>query len=291
MNKYQRLVEFASTQRQTDIMTYLANNHTQPQASKKFGINVRGIGRMIESCKKRQNAVGEGDHFTAMTNLKDTGLNVDGTSTAYDKDGNPVLQWVKTSREVTDKLTAFKEAIEDMVSEVQPINKVKKPRHPVNNELLNVYITNDLHFGLLADKEETLDRDYSLEIADDTLRGAIDYLVDNAPASEAAIIADLGDTTEADNHKNVTPHSGNPLDVSSRYGKTLKTTMKAMRNLIEKALTKHKIVHFINVSGNQDPVTCLAIRGYITALFEKEPRVIVHDTDEPQKYYQHGSTL
>jgi len=178
-----------------------------------------------------------------------------------------------------------------MVSEVKPTNKVKKPTHKCNNELLNVYITNDLHFGLLADKEETLDRDYNLEIADDTLRGAIDYLVDNAPASEAAIIADLGDTTEADNHKNVTPHSGNPLDVSSRYGKTLKTTMKAMRNLIEKALTKHKIVHFINVSGNHDPVTCLAIRGYITALFEKEPRVIVHDTDAPQKYFQHGSTL
>ena len=81
MNKYQRLVEFASTQRQTEIMAYLANNHTQPQASKKFGINVRGIGRMIESCKKRQNAVGEGDQVIGKTNLRDTGLAVKGTST------------------------------------------------------------------------------------------------------------------------------------------------------------------------------------------------------------------
>lgn len=290
MNKYERLTEFATTDRQTELITALIKTDNVKKAAKSIGINERGAYRMLKTIRKRQNAVGQGEHFTAMTNLKDTGLMVKGTSTLY-KDGEAQIQWVKTDREAVDKLAAFREAIEDMALEIKPIDKVKKPTYKLDEELLNVYITNDLHFGLLADKAETLDRDYNLDIADSTLRSAIDYLVDNSPSAEVAIIADLGDTTEQDNNKNVTPHSGNALDVSSRYGKTLRTTMKAMRNLIEKALTKHKTVHFINISGNHDPVTSLAIRGYISALFEKEDRVIVHDTDAPQKYYQHGSTL
>lgn len=139
--------------------------------------------------------------------------------------------------------------------------------------------------------DDTLDRDYDLNIAQEQLDHAIHYLVDNSPRADKAIIADLGDLLEIDDFKNQTPSSGHTLDVDGRYSKVMKVAMCAMVNLIETALTKHNTVHFINISGNHDVTTGHAIRAYVEAWYRNEPRVIVDTSPAPQKYFKHGRVL
>lgn len=157
--------------------------------------------------------------------------------------------------------------------------------------LLNLYITNDLHFGALAWADETKDRDYDLSIADETLDRAINYLVDNSPKAKVGIVCDLGDLLEADDFKNATPGHGHNLDVDGRYPKIIRTAMQAMVKMIDKALTRHEIVHFINISGNHDVTTGHAIRAFVEAWYRNEPRVIVDTRPTHQKYFQHGKQL
>lgn len=291
VNKYERYLEFCETKRQKEVVGKLAEGNTIKKASKSLGISERSVYATLALIKKKMTAVGKGDHFIADNNLVDSGLSVKGTSTLY-KDGEPTIQWVKTDKTVEDKAKALREAVEEIIAGAEgQAKKTKKPKHKLKEDLLNVYISNDLHFGAYMWGEETLDKDYDLDIAETQLDSAISYLVDNSPATKVAIVADLGDTTEGDNFKNSTPTSGHALDVDGRYSKVLKVAMLAMVNLVNKALEKHEIVHFINIGGNHDIVTSHSIRAFVEAWFRNEPRVIVDTSPAPQKYFLHGTTL
>ncbi len=292
VSKYERYLEFCDTPRQKEIVERVIKIGHVQKASKSLGINERSLYATLANIKKKMTAVGKGEHFIAENNLKDTGLGVKATSTAYNKDGEAVLQWVKTDKTTQDKAKALQEAVESIVADAEgQAKKTKKPKHKTDENLLNVYISNDLHFGAYMWGEETLDQDYDLSIAETQLENAIEYLVANSPATKVAIIADLGDTTEGDNFKNATPTSGHALDVDGRYSKVVTVAMMAMVNLINEALKKHEIVHFINIGGNHDVVTSHAIRAFVMAWFRNEPRVIVDTSPAPQKYYLHGTTL
>jgi len=289
MNKYKELLRHCDTDRRKELIKSLIKTGNIRESAKLTKMSERGAHRMLEKIRKRQSDAGEGSHFRAKTNLKDTGLIVKGTSTYYKhEDGG---QWVKTDREASDKLTAIKEAIEDMVANVLPTPPKARPKQQSNDELINVYISNDLHFGAYMWGEETLDRDYDLKIAEEQLDRAIDYLVENSPKTKVAIIADLGDTLEGDNFKNATPGHGHTLDVDGRYSKVVRVAMQSMVSLVNRALEKHDIVHFINIAGNHDIVTSHAIRAFVEAWFRNEPRVVVDTSPAPQKYFVHGSTL
>jgi len=292
ISKYERYLEVCETPRQKEIIKKLIEINHVKKAGKALGVKERTIYATLALLKKKMSAIGKGDHFIADSNLADTGLAVTGTSTAYNKDGEAVIQWVKTNKAVEDKAKALKDAIDAIVANAEGKATVTEvPTHSMDENLLNVYISNDLHFGAYMWGEETLDRDYDLTIADTQLKSAISYLVENSPATKVAIIADLGDTTEGDNFKNQTPTNGHNLDVDGRYSKVLTVAMEAMVNLVNEALKKHETVHFINIGGNHDIVTSHAIRAFVKAWFKDEPRVIVDTSPAPQKYYLHGSTL
>lgn len=213
-----------------------------------------------------------------------------GTSTLLDKEGNVKLQWVK--EKASDKAAAVQEAIDEILGSVEsryrPISKDLVPTH---DDKLTVYISNDVHLGALMWGEETGDRDWDLYIAEKTFKDAINDLVARSPYTEECIVVDLGDLTEMDDFKNMTPKSGNILDVDGRYPKVLKIAMECMVYFVERALEKHDIVRFYNISGNHDITTGYAIASFVSAWFKNEPRVIVDESPAKQKYYQFGTTL
>lgn len=133
--------------------------------------------------------------------------------------------------------------------------------------------------------------DWDTDKAIQTTQEAYDYLFETSPNSKVGIICDLGDLTEADNFENVTPMNKNPLDTDSRYPKVLRAAYQALIYAVTKALEKHEIVYFYNISGNHDKVTAHAVREVILATFKDNPRVIVCDSPTPIKYHQHGKTL
>lgn len=212
-------------------------------------------------------------------------------STLTDEEGNIKLQWIKEDRGATQALEAIQEAVESIMANVKAIAPIDKPIVVDNENLCNVYISNDLHIGALMEASETNDKEWNRDIAVQTVNASIDYLVDNSPITPVGIIVDLGDTTENDNYSNMTPKSGHKLDVDGRYHTILDVAMRAMVYMIEKALHKHEIVYFYNIGGNHDMATSHSIRMFVTAWFRNNPRVIVNDSPAAVKYFTHGTTL
>ena len=221
------------------------------------------------------------------------GYAIKGESVLLDDEDNVKMKWIKTDRSKEEQLLSLKDAITEIVSELDGKSKsVVCPKVSIQDEdLVNVYISNDLHIGALAWSEETGDRDYDLKIAREQIESAGHYLTKATPPSRVGIVVDLGDLTEMDDYKNATPHSGNVLDVDGRYSQVLRVAISSLIGLIDKAREKHPIVKFINIAGNHDITTALAVRFAIDAYYRNEPTVEVCVSPQHVKYYQHGKQL
>ena len=223
-------------------------------------------------------------------NIVSTGEFLKGTSTLYDAQGAIKQQWIKTDVGKEDSLEAYRQMIKELAQELPKVPKISKISTESKEDLATVYISNDIHFGLLTWDEET-GVNWDTNKAVETMEKAYDYLFECSPNSKVGIVVDLGDLTEADDFSNLTPHGKNPLDTDSRYPKVLKAAHKALRYAITKALQKHDIVYFYNIAGNHDVSSGHAVREVIEAVFEDNPNVMVSDSPNPIKYHQHGKTL
>jgi len=287
--RYEALREFCTTQRQTELIDTLKKIDNVKKAAKSIGMSERGAYRMLASMKKRQNAVGQGDHFIAMNNLKDTGLHVKGTSTLY-KDGEPTIQWVKTDRTAEDRIEAMRGAINEVVEDIRGTEKKTKAPKIVNKDCMAVYNIGDAHIGMLAHRDESGD-DFDLKIAESDLIGVMQRLVAASPPSETAVIIDVGDFFHADNQSNETSGSKNKLDVDGRWHKVLKVGLNVMVQLVREALKKHNKVIVKNIQGNHNEHSATFLAAYTAAKFENEPRVEVDELPSLFWYYQFGKVL
>lgn len=289
MNEYESLLELDNTNRQNELLHALIKYNNVKKAAHSINMSERGAFRMLATVRKRANAIGKGSHFIATNNLKNTGLNVSGTSTMY-KDGEPVLQWVKTSKSIENQYEAYIELLRDETSHIhRHYTKIKPPKNTIKNLITN-YKTTDLHFGALMWHEET-GYDYDLNIAKDTLLTSFKYLLDSTPPTETCIISDLGDMVEADDFTNMTKRSGNILDVDGRYPKIYRVVRDTFVEMVQMALQKHKKVIILFIKGNHDDMTSFHVQEYLAGYFRKEKRVVVDTSLKPRKYFIHGSTL
>ncbi len=160
----------------------------------------------------------------------------------------------------------------------------------MNEDLATLYISNDIHYGAYNWGEET-ESDWNLDIASATVRAAYDHLFTYSPNSRVGIVTDLGDLLEVDNDKNMTPKSGNVLDVDTRYPKILRAAYEGLIYAVNCALQKHELVYFYNITGNHDINAGVAVREVIRMAFINNPRVIVDDSPRNIKYHLHGTSL
>lgn len=220
---------------------------------------------------------------------------IKGTSTLFDTDGKVKQQWVKTDLKKQEQLENIDKALKEITKSFKTLRPQSfmenKPKKRLYKDKLNIYTCNDAHFGALMDSYETGDREWNLEEATKTLKGAFDYLYENSPNTEECIFAELGDLMEVDNLENRTRKSGNILSTDARYHRIFETAYMSLIYGIERALTKHKTVRFISVGGNHDTVSHLAIQHVINAYFSNEPRVIVENSPRLIKYHQFGENL
>lgn len=210
-----------------------------------------------------------------------------GVSTLVDGEGNTVLQWVKTKADTARTIDAIKAAFDGYQGRAELI-----PNSQIYfvEELLSVYPIADQHNGLLAWGRET-GENYDLAIGIDRLRTCMNRLVLQSPPSKMAVILNLGDWQHTDNQYNVTPASGNVLDVDSRYFKILTAGVQLMMDCIELALQKHDHVLVRNIPGNHDPHASIALTVALSAFYMNNPRVTV--SDDPSEFFFHrfGQTL
>ena len=141
--------------------------------------------------------------------------------------------------------------------------------------------------------------DFDLKIAEQWLLASMEHLVQVSPNSETCLIAEMGDFLHAENDDNRTK-SGHSLDVDTRHSKIIEVAFNLMISLIEKALTKHKYVKVLSVSGNHSENSSHYLKAVLKAYFRNEPRVeIVGDSRLAQYYhfdkvllgFHHGHTI
>lgn len=208
---------------------------------------------------------------------------VRGVSALVDADGRIIQQWQKTARE-DETRAAIELALHEAFDRHTGYSELPPAPSYVDAALLTVYPIVDLHLGLYAWGRET-GADYDTEIASGLLRQSIANLVARSAASHTAIILDMGDYFHADDSRNQTKRSGNPLDVDTRYARVLQVGVELTVACIELALQKHEHVIYRKLPGNHDDETSLMLAIALAAWFRNDPRVTV-DTD-PSRFFMH----
>lgn len=170
------------------------------------------------------------------------------------------------------------------------IPTIPEPQTMLNQDLVTFYPIIDHHLGLYSWEPET-GANYDLAIATKTLRSSLEELVWSAPASDTAVILNIGDFFHSDNNRNRTERSGNVLDADGRYAKILELGIDLFIYAIELALTKHKCVHVRNLPGNHDPYATIALNSAIRMAFRNNPRVHVSRDPSPFYFFRFGKVL
>jgi hypothetical protein len=213
---------------------------------------------------------------------------VKGRSTLYDEEGNVRLQWVKEQADEDERKAALQAALQGYKDEL-PREPPQPAPQATNAKLLSCYIVTDAHIGMLAWGEET-GEDWDTQIGEDTLVRWFQAAVSQAPDSERAVFAQLGDLLHHDGLKSITPESGNILDADTRFQHIVRAAIRFVRRAVHLLLQKHSHVVLIMADANHDPASEVWLREWCAAIYEDEPRITV-DTN-PDSYYcvEHGAT-
>jgi len=218
------------------------------------------------------------------------GYKLKGTSTLYDHKGNVRLTWVKTKEDVKHERAQAQAMFNEFKEDLPKVKPRKLEKLNRNKHLLSVLPWGDVHFGLYCWKDQ-VNNDFDVDIARRDLCGAVKYLVEQSPPSDRFLIISLGDFFHSENLDRTTPKSKNTLDMDTRLPKVIQAGVAAFRQAIETALTRHKTVEIICSTGNHDPVLTMALVILLSHVYEKEPRVIVHDEPTFRHYLRHGKCM
>lgn len=284
-----KLYEFCDTDRQREILTLLNELGSGKAVADQLGTHRSMPHKILNRVKK--NAARRGyapDHD--MTHIVPDGFIVKGTSTYYNKDGQPTAQWVKSAVDNDRQLEIIKSVVENIVQSSQGVFPPVEAPTICDSDLLTVIPMGDPHFGLITWAKE-VGEDFDLNLAEQVTFGAVDRLCAQGPASETALLLNLGDYFHADNSTNRTPASGNNLDVGARFQNIAQVGLLAMVRCIRRLLEKHKRVIVRNNRGNHDPHQAFMLSLCLSAWFRDEPRVEVDTSPSGFFYYRHGRVL
>lgn len=276
------------TDRQKNILNSIIRNNSFKESSEELGITVETIRKTVSRIKKFA------ELNTHINNFKvPSGYSVKGTSTLIDSDGDVKSQWIKIDKDQETKLESLKIAVQEIVADV---NEIYKPIDRLNlsdnllEDQISVYTIGDAHIGMYTWDKETGD-DFNLEIAEYNLLSIMDRLIASTPATETALIVDVGDFFHSDNQSNETSNSKNKLDVDTRWAKVLKVGLNIMVKLIEKTLLKHDKVIVRNAIGNHNEHSAIFISLFLESYFRNEQRVQIEQSPATFWYFQFGKNL
>lgn len=267
-----------------DIQACITEGLDDAAAGQRLGMSARAFKQRRTTLVRRGFSP---DHD--MTHLVPEGFLAKGVSTYYNKEGKPTGQWVKSGIDTERWLELMRKACEAMTAEL-PQLAARPAQGDYLAHLMSAYPIGDAHIGMRSWGEET-GQDWDLTIAERVQCGAMAALVDRAPATEKAVIINLGDWFHADNMEGTTSRSGHILDVDGRYAKMIQVGIKVMRQCIESALTKHRTVRVINVIGNHDDTGAIWLGIALSHIYANEPRVEIDTSPGAFMYVEHGKTL
>lgn len=264
------------TQRKT-VQTWEESNRNSAMTAAKIGISPSTVRDHVSYAKAAAAAAGYTEHWDSR-HLVGAGESVIGRSVyTADPDGNKT--WLKTKRTMTEaqRDEALRAFVEGLTKDLPKAKKQAKPKaKKFADDLLPCTVIGDAHFGMRADARETKERDYDTKIAAENMRDAIDYLTGLAPASEQALLVNVGDFIHANGSAGTT-FGGTRLDVDTRIEVVLDTAAQTFVYAISRMLEKHQKVSVIMARGNHDSDTAIALALILKYYYSKEPRVTILD--------------
>ena len=212
----------------------------------------------------------------------------------------PSLAWAKTKSEDGTSYSVLlkppQEAESDYIdrlaeafSDIPVATPSPAPQHTLDS-LLTLYPIADAHVGMMAWGDE-VGEDYDTKIAVDRITSWIGQAVASSPASDTAIILDVGDLNHADDQTSMTPRSKHILDVDTRHFKTLDLTIYALATAIDLAKAKHARVIVRILPGNHNPTSYMAVLFALAERYRDDERVEVQKVPGEFFTYEFGNCL
>lgn len=169
-------------------------------------------------------------------------------------------------------------AMRDVFAEVEPLPPIVVPKL-VGEELCNFVPLADLHCG-----GEYGNPEYEAKLID-----LIDRIVSRLPEAEKAVVVELGDLLDANDHKGVTPGSGNNCDVirDDHFGQ-LKMAQRVMLHAIRRLAETHSEVEVHMMRGNHDETSFMAVLMALSAWFKDCPHVNIIDSVNDYRVIEWG---
>lgn len=264
------------------LEAYEAAGRNQCEAARMLGM-ARGKFQMRLYSALRDKSVSDLEPYVA------DGQKLKGVSTLYNKDGESVMQWVKTSADLDRQIEIVRETAEALKADI-PKEEPTPFLSTVNEDLCSVYVLTDYHIGQMSWAAEC-GEDWGTDKSADFLVKWFASAIAAAPDSEVGILCQLGDFLHYDGMDSVTPTSKHLLDTDARYAKIVHVAIKALRRIIAMMLKKHKRVHIIMAEGNHDMASSIWLRALFADKYEDEPRITVDNTALPYYVYEWGGTM
>lgn len=286
MTNWESLLPFCETARQKQVVELRSHGISARQVAEHLGINERNVMEACARVKRKAAKHGYSPEHDMVHTVPD-GFKVKGTSTLY-KDGDPVIQWVKSDIDLQRQMELMKEAIDALNEDIKPEKKIDKPKVK-KSELVNLYVITDYHAGMLAWHEET-GADWDLQMAEDTLVKWFAQAIEQSPQADVGVFAQLGDFLHFDSLEAVTPASRHILDADTRFQKLVRTTIRVIRRVIRMLLEKYPKVHVKWCDANHDPASSAWMREFLVALYDDEPRIEIDNSADTYYCFEWGKT-
>lgn len=248
----------------------------------------RKLGVALSTFKSRYETATRGKIVGQLDGLVPDGQKLRGISTLYDRDGTPIMEWVKTKEDLDRTLEIIRESALALVKEVPPAKPTKAPP-AVKSDLLNLYVLTDYHLGMMAKAGES-GTEWNTKKASDFILAWFDEAIKSAPDAEEAVLCQLGDFLHYDSLDAVTPTSRHLMDTDTRYSALVSTAVFVLKEIVNKLLKKHKKLHILMAEGNHDIASSVWLRLLFSEFYRNEKRVTVDKTDNPYYAYQFGKT-
>ena len=208
-----------------------------------------------------------------------------------DESTGKVLEWVKTNTTIEQLYCALSDAISSLS---KPITNVPKPklndRTDDYTDIIPWFNIGDGHLGMIAYDNE-VGQDFDLDIGERELCAAMWSLIESNGGYERCVIQDMGDMTHYENLTGTTENSGHSLDCDNRYSKMIKTYIRVMHFLIDKALSHFKYVDVIINQGNHSRKNDMWMNAHLKIVYAKITRVNIIDNDNVFIPYRMGNTF
>lgn len=279
------LREFATTDRQHQILDALRDHGSHRQAAAALGFAKSNIDGALAAMRKRAARLGRAPgHWNSgvpagyvMGKVTVERVSEDGTR-----------RWERMSPEGLN-LDALIEHCEARLQDFPRFRPVDPPA-PASGLLTNFLGLFDLHIGEKISADDPASR-WDIPIAKATITACVAHAISVAPKAKRLVLCFGGDAIHYDGLLPVTPKSRHVLHSDGDFDDMVDAVLDVAIFSIDRALATHEEVYLIWAEGNHDEASSLWMRKMLARIYAAEPRLTVVQSKVPYYALQFGQVM